>query len=364
MKKWIAFFLAMFLLTPTALAAEEEFPYHTSDWARAEVGRAIELDLIYDPYDYLWNLQNPILREDFACNAAALVAKGFGVDLEGYTLVMNYRRQAESEKPIYASVDVAVDAAIDLGILQGTGEGELELDRTITRQEAAAMLARTYRAYQSAEPDVLEPVTFTDQEDIADWALEDVALMSQLGIMNGVGDGRFDPLGTYTEEQCFISLLRLYEMVPFDGAGQENPFSTLEPQPGFLCTFPNSGYYVFALESEDYYVFSRIYPSQGWSNTTYHIYVIDRDLSVRRYETPILKFIGFRGAEHGKPENPVLSQDGTSLTYTVTLTEDAYRYDFYGETYSDLLFEKGIYTITMDLATGEQTWTRAELGVD
>ena len=66
MKKWITFFLAMFLLAPTALAAEEEFPYHTSDWARAEVGRAIELDLIYDPYDYLWNLQNPILREDFA----------------------------------------------------------------------------------------------------------------------------------------------------------------------------------------------------------------------------------------------------------------------------------------------------------
>ena len=226
------------------------------------------------------------------------------------------------------------------------------------------MLARTYRACQSTEPDVPEPVSFTDREDIADWALEDVALMSQLGIMNGVGDGRFDPLGTYTEEQCFISLLRLYETVPFDGAGRENPFSILEPQPGFLCTFPNSGYYAFAVESQDYFIFSMVYPYKGWSNTTYHIYVIDRDLSVRRYETPILKFIGFRGAEHGKPENPVLSQDGTSLTYTVTLTEDAYRYDFYGETYSDLLFEKGIYTITMDLATGEQTWTRAELGVD
>ena len=358
MKKWITFFLAILLLAPTALAAEEEFPYHTSDWARAEVGRAIELDLIYDPYDYLWNLQNPILREDFACNAAALVARGFGINLEGYVFVMNYRGQAEDENFTYS----AVDAAVELGILQGTGAGELDLYRAITRQEAAAMLARTYRAYQSEEPDVLEPVSFTDRADIADWALEDVALMSQLGIMNGVGDGRFDPLGTYTEEQCFISLLRLYETVPFDGAGRENPFSTLEPQPGFLCTFPNSGYYVFALESEDYYVFSSIYPSQGWSNTTYHIYVIDRDLSVRRYETPILKFIGFRGAEHGKPENPVLSQDGTSLTYTVTLTEDAYRYDFYGETYSDLLFEKGIYTITMDLATGEQTWTRAELG--
>ena len=222
------------------------------------------------------------------------------------------------------------------------------------------MLARTYRAYQSAEPDVLEPVSFTDREDIADWALEDVALMSQLGIMNGVGDGRFDPLGTYTEEQCFISLLRLYETVPFDGAGRENPFSILEPQPGFLCTFPNSGYYAFAVESQDYFIFSMVYPYKGWSNTTYHIYVVNRDLSVRRYETPILKFISFRGAEHGKPENPVLSQDGTSLTYTVTLTEDAYHYDFY-ET-PPLLFEKGIYTVTMDLATGEQTWTRAELG--
>ena len=356
MKKWIALFLAMFLLAPTALAVEEEFPYHTSDWAREEVGREVELDLIYDPYDYFSFIQDAISREDFACNAAALVAKGFGINLEGYVFVMNYRGQAEDENFTYS----AVDAAVELGILQGTGAGELDLYRAITRQEAAAMLARTYRAYQSEEPDVLEPVSFTDRADIADWALEDVALMSQLGIMNGVGDGRFDPLGTYTEEQCFISLLRLYEMVPFDGAGQEDPFSILEPQLGFLCTFPNSGYYTFAVESEDYFIFSMIYPSLGWSNTTYHIYVIDRDLSVRRYETPILKFIGFRGAEHGKPENPVLSQDGTSLTYTVTLTEDAYHYDFY-ET-PPLLFEKGIYTVTMDLATGEQTWTRAELG--
>ena len=358
MKKWIAFFLAMFLLAPTALAAEEEFPYHTSDWAREEVGRAVELDLIYDPYDYFSFIQDAISREDFACNAAALVAKGFGINLEGYVFIMNYRGQAEDENFTYS----AVDAAVELGILQGTGAGELDLYRAITRQEAAAMLARTYRAYQSEEPDVLEPVSFTDRADIADWALEDVALMSQLGIMNGVGDGRFDPLGTYTKEQCFISLLRLYEVVPFDGAGRENPFSILEPQPGFLCTFPNSGYYAFAVESQDYFIFSMVYPYKGWSNTTYHIYVVNRDLSVRRYETPILKFISFRGAEHGKPENPVLSQDGTSLTYTVTLTEDAYHYDFY-ET-PPLLFEKGIYTVTMDLATGEQTWTRAELGTD
>ena len=358
MKRALAFFLALLLVAPAALAAEDAFPYHASDWAGEEVARAAELGLIYDPYGHFSDLRAPVTRGDFASNSAALVAKGFGKDLEGYVLIMRYRGQVEDPAFTYS----AIDTAADLGILQGRGDGTQGYDRDarITRQEAAAMLARTYRAYQSAEPDVLEPVTFTDQEDIADWALEDVALMSQLGIMNGVGDGRFDPLGTYTEEQCFISLLRLYEMVPFDGAGRENPFSILEPQPGFLSTFPNSGYYAFAVESEDYFTFSMIYPSLGWSNTVYHIYVIDRDLSVRRYETPILEFIGFRGPDHGKPENPVLSQDGTSLTYNVTLTEDAYHYDFY-ET-PPLLFEKGVYTVTMDLATGEQTWTRAELG--
>ena len=145
MKKWITFFLAIFLLAPTALAAEEEFPYRTSDWAREEVGRAVELDLIYDPYDYFSFIQDAISRENFACNAAALVAKGFGINLEGYVFVMNYRGQAEDENFTYS----AVDAAVELGILQGTGAGELDLYRAITRQEAAAMLARTYRAYQS-----------------------------------------------------------------------------------------------------------------------------------------------------------------------------------------------------------------------
>ena len=358
MKRALAFFLVLLLMVPTALAAEEAFPYHTSDWAREEVSRAAALGLIYDPYGHFSDLRSSITRGDFASNAAALVAKGFGKDLEGYVLIMRYRGQVEDPAFTYS----AIDTAADLGILQGRGDGTQGYDRDarITRQEAAAMLARTYRACQSAEPDAPEPVSFTDREDIADWALEDVALMSRLGIMKGVGDGRFDPLGEYTQEQCILSLLRLYEMVPFDGAGRENPFSILEPQPGFLSTFPNSGYYAFAVESEDYFTFSMIYPSLGWSNTVYHIYVIDRDLSVRRYETPILEFIGFRGPDHGKPENPVLSQDGTSLTYTVTLTEDAYHYDFY-ET-PPLLFEKGIYTVTMDLATGEQTWTRAELG--
>ena len=360
MKRALAFFLALLLVAPAALAAEDAFPYHASDWAREEVSRAAALGLIYDPYGHFSDLRAPVTRGDFASNSAALVAKGFGKDLEGYVLIMRYRGQVEDPAFTYS----AIDAAADLGILQGRGDGTQDYDRDahITRQEAAAMLARTYRACQSAEPDVPEPVSFTDREDIADWALEDVALMSRLGIMKGVGDGRFDPLGEYTQEQCILSLLRLYEAAPFDGAGREDPFS-IRPEPGFLYTEYQSEL-CFALEREDCYICAMLHPTGGWSFSSYDICVIGEDLSVRTYKTPIISHSdSFRGVEYARPEYAALSEDGGKLIYTATLEEDVYHIET-GVEEADwpLLFEKGVYTVTMDMATGEQTWTRAELG--
>lgn len=359
MKKWLAFCLALFLLVPAALAAEEEdFPYLTSDWAHEEVARALELGVVYDPYRFFWDTGSPITRGDFAANAAALVAKGFGTNMHAYVLITRYRGQAEDESFYYS----AVEAAKELGILQGRGDAAQDAYDTgsyITRQEAAVMLGRTYRAYQSAEPG-LEPLSFTDRDEIADWAVDDVALMNQLGIMNGVGEGRFDPMGDYTVEQCILSLLRLDEKVPFDAAGRENPFAIPEPEAGFIHTDYQSELR-FALESNDYYICAMIHPTGGWSGPSYDICVIDRDLSVRTYAPPIIEWSNdFRGAYYASPENPTLSDDGTTLTYTATLEEDAYYIEGLTD-HKTLLFEKGVYTVTMDLATGEQTWTRADL---
>lgn len=35
--------------------------------------------------------------------------------------------------------------------------------------------------------------------------------MSAAGIMQGVGDGRFSPKGSYTREQAVMTMLRLYD---------------------------------------------------------------------------------------------------------------------------------------------------------
>lgn len=361
MKRWLAFSLALLLLIPAAAAGEEAFPYLTSDWAYEEVAKAVELGVVYDPYHSFWDTGSPIARGDFAANAAALVAKEFGANMQSYALITRYRGQGERDYFPYS----AVDAAESLGILQGRGDDAYGRYDFITRQEAAVMLARTYRACRSAEPDALEPISFTDRDDIADWALDDVRLMSQLGVMTGVGEGRFDPQGGYTVEQGLISLLRLYEKIPFDGSRPENPFVLSKPEAGYCMTWDSSEL-SFAVETEDYYICAMMRPTgaPGLSPTSYDIYIIDQDLSLRSYPTPIISWsTDFRGAEFARPETPSISEDGTKLMYTATLEEDVYHMED-GVEPADrpLLFQKGVYTVTMDLATGEQTWTRADLG--
>ena len=43
------------------------------------------------------------------------------------------------------------------------------------------------------------------------------------------------------------------------------------------------------------------------------------------------------------------------------MKEDVFVYDSTKEGDGDLLFTKGVYTVTLDVATGKQTYTRADL---
>ena len=67
-------------------------------------------------------------------SAAKLVALAFGADLDTYWNFVSLRdaMAGKTQTPIYTQ----------LGILQGRGNGDLDQFGTITRQEAAVMLAR------------------------------------------------------------------------------------------------------------------------------------------------------------------------------------------------------------------------------
>ena len=93
-------------------------------------------------------------------------------------------------------------------IVNGVSETEFNPDGEITRQEAAAMLMRVYKNYAEAEK-ISGEVKFSDDEEIASWAKEDVYSINSLGIMQGVGANSFAPADSYTREQSIATIMRM-----------------------------------------------------------------------------------------------------------------------------------------------------------
>ena len=67
-------------------------------------------------------------------------------------------------------------------------------------------------AYIIGQPLMGQAATFADNEEISDWAMDAVGQMQATGIMSGVGNNRFAPQGPYTREQSIITMVRLVEI--------------------------------------------------------------------------------------------------------------------------------------------------------
>ena len=98
-----------------------------------------------------------------------------------------------------------------MGVVTGKSADSFDPEGAITRQEAAVML---YRLCQALELPLLqgESPEIRDSAQCAVWALESVRAMCSSGIMTGVGDSRFAPTGTYSNEQSLLTMVRIYRL--------------------------------------------------------------------------------------------------------------------------------------------------------
>lgn len=229
MKRFLAGLLTAATLCACTLPAlaEEALP-HPSDWAKAEVEEAISLDLV--PDDLQEGYQSDITRLEFTHVAVHFVAAQFGMTssdfMSHYILAPRPAlplRDADwkgEDSAVYFTdtTDRDVTAAYLLGIVEGRGNGIFAPDEPITRQEAAAMLQRTYLVYGGTPTPAAGAPTFSDSASIDGWAEDSIALMSAWGVMNGLEDGSFAPAAHYTRQQCYLTFLRLWKQGPVSAA--------------------------------------------------------------------------------------------------------------------------------------------------
>ena len=173
--------------------------YRYSSWAEKEVGDAqmhgIETRFAYPQLD--------ITRAKFT-----------ELTMQLYRAIYPDREVPQSDKQFSdcedAEIQSDVQKAVALGIVNGYEDGTFRPYRTISREEAAAMLNRLYTAL-GGTVDTTSDSTYADDAQIGDWAHDSVYAVREINIMNGKLDNKFCPKDGYTAEQAVVTMERMYQ---------------------------------------------------------------------------------------------------------------------------------------------------------
>ncbi len=171
-------------------------------WALTEINKAEELGFVPLPLsgkDLTFNIE----RERFSFTAVELYEamsskQAPAIDWSTYSV------------PFNDCGDLYVMQAYELGIVNGDGTGNFNPHNSLSREEAAVILYRVYTLSGGTAPDV-SSTAFADDANISSWAKSAVAFMSERGILNGVGNNKFDPKGKITSQQAIAIAVRMLE---------------------------------------------------------------------------------------------------------------------------------------------------------
>jgi hypothetical protein len=166
-----------------------------SGWAATQVNAAITTGLV--PQNLQTNYTQATTRAEFAALAVYLFE--------------NQRGTITGRSEFADTNDVNVQKAAYIGVVQGVGNNRFAPNDTLTREQAAVMLARLANAIGQPLPP--SAPTFADNAQVSSWAVPSVGQMQASGVMGGVGNNQFAPRGDYTREQSIVTIFRLFEML-------------------------------------------------------------------------------------------------------------------------------------------------------
>lgn len=149
---------------------------------------------------------------------------------EFVTMVMRVMKYEAAPGGIPAFTDVPpsswsyrwVQAAVYANTVSGVAPGRFAPDQPVTREEAAALLARAFTLVHAGDAAPVS-VPFADGYAVANWARGSVAAMQKQGIMTG-DNGYFRPADTLTREELAVLMHQVLEKgLPDQPAAPEMP---------------------------------------------------------------------------------------------------------------------------------------------
>ncbi|MBE5039146.1 S-layer homology domain-containing protein [Ructibacterium gallinarum] len=199
MKKLLSILLSatLFLSMPAGVVAEDTEIEVMSDWAVESVNQAEALGITEADKNY--DFTAPITREDFC----ELIFNTI-IAAQGHFTV------TEIPVPFVDTDNYKVKTLYQLGVINGKSETAFAPGDLLTREEAAVMIIRMINTVMPMAATEMY-FDYDDMDQVSDWALEAVQVISNLGFMQGVGENRFAPQETYTAEQSIVTLVRIYD---------------------------------------------------------------------------------------------------------------------------------------------------------
>lgn len=191
--------LSMALAAALAFAPAQAFAAPATDisghWAEKVITQWQEKGLISGYEDGTFKPDNSVIRAEFVI----MLNKALGFTQKGNVTFSDVSANAW----YYDAVAIAVEA----GYCAGYEDGTFKPNATITRAEAAVMIAKAKELTANTEA----ADKFADASRIPAWAKGSIGAVSVAGFMTGRTDGTFDASNTMTRAEAVSSLDRTME---------------------------------------------------------------------------------------------------------------------------------------------------------
>lgn len=157
------------------------------DWAENAILALAEKNIISGRGDAIFAPGDNITRSEFC----KMISLAFDISTEGAEC--NFKDVDENSWS-YKYIAAAYNAKI----INGVSETEFAGEKNLSREDMAVIIYRIIAEGKKASKDV----TFTDAEQISDYAKDAVSMLCEMGIVNGMGNNTFSPKTVVTRAQA------------------------------------------------------------------------------------------------------------------------------------------------------------------